>query len=91
MTCPRYRHNTPDCDCEPTPVRKTVTPAQAVQVLRAWAIHDDTDAGVAACVLINHCAELERAIELVRNSHENFVRHLPDNAVHGVAVPKRKR
>lgn len=77
-----------------------MSPADAVRSLRSWAASTrmdayintaEAEAAIAACVLIDHCAELERALDLLRAGHDSVVRGLPANAVHGVAVQKRKR
>jgi hypothetical protein len=69
--------------------KERMTPSQAAQQLREMALASTSGADTEAIVIIlDHVGALERAISLAKASHENFVRHLPENAVHETRVHK---
>lgn len=71
--------------------KETMTPAQAVERLHKMALADMDGADAEAIVIIlDHVGALERAISLAKASHDNFVRHLPENAVHEVRVTRKR-
>lgn len=85
------RHHKNSCSRYPRDPSEPMVPMMAAQHLRALAMDLAPIDGEAIVILLDHIGSLERAIDLMKASHENVLRHLPANAVHLVTGPRSKK